>query len=522
MATLWSISPAWRLVVVSTVGSAALFALSRWIGVPTTGGNALATYQAPAPSSSASITPQMPRVSQAANAPQSPVGPQTDILAAASAMTISAPSQSAPSSSGRASASSAQPLRSPVRWRSESDGMSAASAGSISGAGLVAGYCCAGAFSSVFADTGVARGRHYLELTFTAAMAGQHPDTWTGAGVAVDAADGDCTRTAPRGPGSGPVTGWRRSMVDRDVIMLAIDADNRRAYWGLNGQWRDGDPETSAGGQAIAGQGAVRPYVTISASSSLKARAPQQHSEADQWIANFGAQPFRFPMPAGYQSFGTYSAVSTAPGGSRPLSTPRTTAEAVVTDEFGLLGKTVPLPGGNWHVIARMAIVPARDEVAVLAMTEGAQLREMVAVRVQKLAGSNAPLPEGCTRTDVFFTRMVNNDSGKPVLCTWINHAASIWSQPLFSPAWQALIAMQVRPPATLINTGVHKRDAEGSVTAFYYLNPESRGISTPAGTWSTSPWHASRVSQSPEKLALLKDREQWASSWLQLFRVTK
>jgi hypothetical protein len=80
------------------------------------------------------------------------------------------------------------------------------------------------------------------------------------------------------------------------TYMVALDMDNHAVYLGVDGFWNGVDPTSGAAatGAAISGPGMVEvvyPAIAVDYTSST---------------ANFGATPFRYPVPAGYHA-GVYN-----------------------------------------------------------------------------------------------------------------------------------------------------------------------------------------------------------------------
>jgi len=175
----------------------------------------------------------------------------------------------------------------------------------VSGGGLIANYCCVGASSTVWASKGVSHGKHYWELMLSTRPGEQHADTWTASGVSdiKESTAGEAQVFAPvmtntAGALAVPV-GRDKNIINGDTLMFALDADRRIAYWGVNGQWRNGEPGNYGGTDLELAQGAVfKAFATLSASSS------KNTPEGDRWIANFGSKPFRYPLPSGFDSYG--------------------------------------------------------------------------------------------------------------------------------------------------------------------------------------------------------------------------
>lgn len=189
-----------------------------------------------------------------------------------------------------------------VVWSNKGSDLTGAS--SVTGGGLVANYCCAGAFSTTWASKGVTHGKHYWELILSVRPGEQHADAWTASGVAaVQEGKGDSYSVARAVTGSANTlavsAGRDKSIVNGDTLMFALDADQRIVYWGVNGQWRNGEPGSHGGTNLVLTQNAVfKPFASLSASSN------KNTPEGDRWIANFGGKPFRYPIPPEYDSYG--------------------------------------------------------------------------------------------------------------------------------------------------------------------------------------------------------------------------
>jgi hypothetical protein len=75
-----------------------------------------------------------------------------------------------------------------------------------------------------------------------------------------------------------------------DKMMMAIDLDNGLAWWGKNGVWQVGDPNTGTGGQSLT------PGLTLYAGVAL------QYTGA-YCDANFGGSPFSYTVPSGFTAW---------------------------------------------------------------------------------------------------------------------------------------------------------------------------------------------------------------------------
>jgi hypothetical protein len=190
----------------------------------------------------------------------------------------------------------------------------------------------------VLANRGVTSGRHYLELTLSARPGAEGPDTWTTLGVVVS--DGQqqhpmLARSGNDGAIDLQVGRSGRRYRSGDVFMLAIDADQRRVFWGTNGQWSNGQPG-QRGGQVLnlAASQQLFPFVNISASSANKG------PEGDRWIANFGSTPFRYSLPEGFNAYGSQPVGHGVAGQPGAVATPPSPAADVALAPDVLMGKS--------------------------------------------------------------------------------------------------------------------------------------------------------------------------------------
>jgi hypothetical protein len=431
---------------------------------------------------------------------------------------------------GAAPQKSAAQAFSGVTWQTGSN----PPAGSISGGGLIAGYCCAGASSTVLANRGVSSGLHYLELTLSARPGEQRADTWTTAGVV--ATDGVSRHAHMQLASSDQVLDLqvgrgRGQFRSGDVITLAIDATQRQVYWGHNGQWMNGTPGKQDGHPLKLQPGQqLFPFVAISASS--RNTAP----EGDRWIANFGASPFRYPIPAGFNSYGSNAGNTVMPG--TPLPAPAT-APAVTLPKDALMGKTfrdvirikreaIPLPAGEWSTLAHFRAEPgsSKGDAVILGQMKDRQLVGLIALNAyshEDGVGRGFPAFKGCSRNELLAQHTERNEADGIQHCWWINHAVSIWTeQSVFRAAMTELAQRGVTAPPVLLNVGFRRANLQGFATVHYYFNPETAQITSAAGSWHESEWHRSRIAADGARLQYVKGMEQWGESWAPIFFAAK
>lgn len=395
--------------------------------------------------------------------------------------------------------------------------------GEVSGGGLIASYCCAGASSTVVASQSVSTGRHYYEMELRTRKGAARPDTWTSAGI-MQAAAGPSEPDADSGV-AGAIRvlyrGHPQGVKDGDVFMFAIDMERGYFYYGVNGAWSNAVPGRDAG-RPIARVPYI-PFVSISASSSHPDR------DSDRWVANFGQNPFRYVPPGGFAAYGGGAA---PPSVIKPVA-PDTAAQPArtgivgraYTDTVPLAGMKVPLPDGTWTVVAFQRGGSSRPdlEMAVLANLANKKLGGLVAVSAwsdSRRSGAGAPAASFCSRTDyVAHETRVNDPSGAQE-CWWVNHATNAWGQNIMRAARADLELRGVTDlPDTLVNVGVWVANPGKLINMLVYFDPRAEGIQTPPGSWEASEWHRTRIASYPDKAQYVKKLESFGRSWVQIVR---
>lgn len=153
--------------------------------------------------------------------------------------------------------------------------------GKLSDDKLTAYYCCAGASSTVLASRGYRRGKRYFEAKLELPFMAGKPARWTNIGV-LDGEGRDLQEDRNAFIGFAMHDRYK----DGDVFGVAIDYDERVAYFRVNGKWVSGEPGSN-GGLKLPSRGEL--FAAVSVASGREA-----------WTANFGAVPFKSPPPPGY------------------------------------------------------------------------------------------------------------------------------------------------------------------------------------------------------------------------------
>ncbi|MCC6210959.1 MAG: hypothetical protein IT513_07960 [Burkholderiales bacterium] len=157
--------------------------------------------------------------------------------------------------------------------------------GKLSEDKLTASYCCAGGSSTLLASKGWRSGKRYWEAKLELPLFSKRPERWTNIGVLEDAYGGPHISE-----GSTGFIGFTKHDLyrDGDVFGIAIDLDERYAYFRVNGKWASGEPGSKKG-MKLPRWGELYGAVSV--------------ATRDTWTANFGATPFRDPPPPGYKPY---------------------------------------------------------------------------------------------------------------------------------------------------------------------------------------------------------------------------
>jgi hypothetical protein len=399
--------------------------------------------------------------------------------------------------------------------------------GEVTGGGLIAGYCCAGASSTVYASRPVTAGKHYYEIELRTRKGERSPDTWTNAGIAKQVVRPP--PSAARGVGDAAYDvisrGRRQRFSDGDVFMFALDMDRGYFYYGVNGAWSNAVPGRDPG--APLAREPYVPFVTVSASSS------HPDKDTDRWVANFGQNPFRYTPPTDY---GAYGSGSSATGAAGNVITPVAPDSSVPSQQAGLMGQSftdvmtlggmkIPLPEGTWTVVAFQRGGPNRPglEIAVLANIAGRKLGGLVAVSAYadpRQSGAGFPASGFCNRTDYVARETRANEPSGLQECWWVNHAMAAWNQDVMRAARSDLAMRGVTDlPDTMMNVGVWVADLNKHVNMLVYFDPRAEGIQTARTSWEASDWHRARIANHPDKAQYVNKLESFGRSWAQIVR---
>ena len=188
------------------------------------------------------------------------------------------------------------PITQPVVFKSESES-SARFRGRnmISPDRLTVGYGMSGASTESIATMPHSSGRWYAEFIVHAGADNAVPISWTNVGIRSTANESGGL-TSHGGQLAYGVKQYLRNvggLRDKDVIGLAMDLTRGHLYVRHNGVWVGGSPDS---GNPILQIVRDRQYVV-----AVEVGSPGgDYSKSDTWSGNFGATPFRHPVPDGF------------------------------------------------------------------------------------------------------------------------------------------------------------------------------------------------------------------------------
>jgi uncharacterized membrane protein len=198
-------------------------------------------------------------------------------------------------------------------------------------------------------------------------------------------------------------------------------------------------------------------------------------------------------------------------------------AGKLYTSNFEIAGKQIPLPEGQWRLIAERN-VPAGIDPAL-----GDDLRQMIFVQLQEqvvsaliVATANiAPSTSGwgtsrdCTRPDILMATL-RYQSAMDVSCSFINHvvtAAGDQASVLDAELARRSKAESWSVPATWLMAGFRISDRRDMIDVRYHFNPELAIPPRAARPWPANPWSRPAVSASRNRAAVVARLSSWAAA---------
>ena len=199
-----------------------------------------------------------------------------------------------------------------------------------------------------------------------------------------------------------------------------------------------------------------------------------------------------------------------------------TLAGKTVTGNVVARGRSVPLPPGQWIILAHVpAHGPGGVESLFLVQVRRDKLSRAVLVEAGAQAGdSTAGFPRSaqCARAGLLYVKTISNEEFGRQDCWTIDHDASTGSERDGSPIVRAAIAeleqRGVKYPPVLLSAFFRLADRQSFLNAVYEFNPDTDGITSKPAPWDESEWNRNHIHQSPDKIAYVEKLRAWAEAW--------
>jgi hypothetical protein len=169
---------------------------------------------------------------------------------------------------------------------------------------------------------------------------------------------------------------------------------------------------------------------------------------------------------------------------------------------FDIGGKTVPLPDGEWRLVAE-EITPAEKSAALVAVQSAVLVRleagEVSAVvvvhtNIEPLANSLPTAPE-CRRGDIYLAQMLY-ETKTDGACLWANYMLSDGPAGGIDPVWRKAATALARPlPTTWLMAGFWIGDRRDVLEIrYHFAAPLGDTAARAEANWSDSAWAPSRI----------------------------
>jgi len=200
----------------------------------------------------------------------------------------------------------------------------------------------------------------------------------------------------------------------------------------------------------------------------------------------------------------------------------------VVKDKFTLVGKTVPLPEGEF-VFAATSVSDAshvrgewiRQRVQLvtvyLAQIEGDVLRaEVLATTVLDPSFTYSKwYDEPCSRSDTLFRQDLSKNTEYQQNCLVVNHVTNIYTREppgIYADAFRWLQERGVRLPVdVVIQASVTRIEVGEWLATVHRFNPAAFGCDVGRNpSWATSAWHRAALAKDAERTGFVESVVEW------------
>jgi uncharacterized membrane protein len=192
------------------------------------------------------------------------------------------------------------------------------------------------------------------------------------------------------------------------------------------------------------------------------------------------------------------------------------TPEPPIRGIFVIAGKAVPLPEGDWQVVARRVTLAAespakvaiRGAVLVQRSSDGVVAAITVHTNDTPLP-RNLPMPADCKRGDVHLAFTVY-ETATDASCLWINHIIESAPPAAIDPLWtDAVRTLADAMPALWLEAGFWIGNRQDALDIRYHFIPPENDA-TPATTWGDSLWSPQNVGETGPRSVVIGDLAAW------------
>jgi uncharacterized membrane protein len=190
--------------------------------------------------------------------------------------------------------------------------------------------------------------------------------------------------------------------------------------------------------------------------------------------------------------------------------------EPPIRGTFAIAGKAVPLPAGDWQIVARRA-TPATETSAKIALRSAVLVqrsgdRVVAAITVHANDSPlrrNLPPPADCKRGDVHLAIVVY-ETATDASCLWINHIIESAPPTAIDPLWaDAIQSLTGTLPALWLEAGFWIGDRQDVLDIRYHFVPPGNDDAATTG-WRDSAWSPDNVGETGPRSVIIGDLAAW------------
>jgi uncharacterized membrane protein len=189
---------------------------------------------------------------------------------------------------------------------------------------------------------------------------------------------------------------------------------------------------------------------------------------------------------------------------------------AAVTGTFAIAGKAVPLPAGEWHIVAERGTLASESSAnvalrsAALVRLSGDRIVAAITVHTNETPLTRSlPLPADCKRDDVHLALTVYETSSDGA-CVWINHLVGSAPASAIDQTWRdGAAALEAEQPPLWLEAGFWIGDRQDVLDIRYHFIPPGVDETRPTG-WSDSAWSPVNIGEDGPRHVAIEDLAVW------------